>query len=128
MADPYDHNQLATLSGMTITFSAERETFTLERTFDFADSPSLEAEEVAETWRELFEESSGPSGEVSVSGDTMTLQFVSDEIQTRHDLKPQIAMVASEMVSMLSTHDTEQAVEIAEYLLENAEEADDLMG
>jgi len=49
-------------------------------------------------------------------------------VNTRHGLKRMLAMMASEMVMAISTHDTEQAVGLAEQLLENAEDADDLMG
>lgn len=132
MTTPHDHNQLATLHSMAISFDASSGTFEMERVFDFSESPHLDADAVTATWRELFEDADtdapGPEGSVSVDGDLMTLRFESEGVETRHDLKPLVGMVASELVGMVSTHDTDQAIELTESLVKQAYEADDLMG
>jgi len=130
MANPYDHNQLATLSAMNIEYNRDGGRFYYEQTFNFENSVDLDANGVAETWREMFEEEDQYDDEgtgVEVDGAELTIWMEYEGINTRHGLKRMLAMMASEMVMAISTHDTEQAVGLAEQLLENAEDADDLM-
>ena len=130
MTDPYDHNKLATLSAMTIEYNREDDRFYYEQTFDFESSVDLNAEAVAETWREMFEAEEQYNDEwtgVDVEGAELTIWMEYGGVNTRHGLKRMLRMIASEMVMAVSTHDTEQAIGLAEQLLENAEEADDLM-
>lgn len=130
MANPYDHNQLATLSGMDIEYDRDGDRFYYEQTFDFENSVDLDADAVGETWREMFEEEDQYDEEdtgVEVNGSELTIWMEYEGVNTRHGLKRALSMMASEMVMAISTHDTEQAVEIAEHVLEGAEEADDLM-
>jgi len=56
MADPYDHNQLATLSAMNVEYNRDDGRFYYAQTFDFENSVDLDADAVAETWREMFKE------------------------------------------------------------------------
>jgi len=131
MADPYDHNQLATLSAMNIEYDRDGDRFYYEQTFDFENSVNLNADAVAETWCEMFKEDEQYDDEgtgVEVEGTELTIWMEYEGVNTRHGLKRVLAMMASEMVMAISTHDTEQAVGLAEQLLENAEDADDLMG
>ena len=131
MTTPYDHNQLATLSALNIEYDRDGDRFYYEQIFDFENSVDLNADAVAETWRGMFEQEEQYDDEgtdVDVEGTKLTIRMEYKGVNTRHGLKRMLAMMASEMVMAISTHDTEQAVGLAEELLENAEDADDLIG
>ena len=130
MTDPYNHDQLATLSAMNIEYNRDDDRFYYEQTFDFENSVGLDADAVAETWREMFENEEQYDDEgtgVEVEGAELTIWMEFEGVKTRHGLKGMLVMIASEMVMAISTHDTEQAVGLAEELLKNAENADDLI-
>lgn len=126
MPDGFDHNQLATLHEMEVSYDRESGVFVYSRTFDFSRSPHLEAEPVAESWEEAVDsgEVRAPDASISVDGDRMTLTFRQEDVETRHGLKSMIGMELSEALCMVCTHDSSQGVELAEQLVEIAEEMD----
>jgi hypothetical protein len=123
VTNPTDHDQLATLDEMTVSYDRAAGVFTFEREFDFGRSPSLSAAEVAETWELVFEREEFPlmEGSVSAEGERLTLTYRFEEVDTRHTLRHAVMSLSSELITLLATHDPGDAVDLAEHLLDNAE-------
>jgi len=128
VTDPYDHDQLATLDSMTVSFDRETGVLAFEREFDFERSPELSAAAVAETWATLFEreEFAMMEGSVSVADERLTLTYRFEGVDTRHTLQHALTSLSSELITLLGTHDPDHAAEVAEHLVENAERIDRL--
>jgi hypothetical protein len=126
VTNPTDHDQLATLDEMTVSYDRAAGVFTFEREFDFGRSPSLSAAEVAESWELVFEREEFPlmEGSVAADGERLTLTYRFEEIDTRHTLQHAIMSLSSELLTLLATHDPGDAVDLAEHLLENAQRYD----
>src|SRR5699024_6026856 len=105
--NPYDHSQLATLTGLDVKSDRETGSFVFVRRFDFSRGGELEGEieAVAETWREqaaAANERAPYRLEVGVEGDVLELRIIADGIDNRHALAGPIELVINEFVGMVA--------------------------